>query len=271
MDEVQIRQDIVECARRLFEKGFVAANDGNISVRVGEGQFIATPTGRSKGFLRTDELVKIDSKGNVIEGDLKPSTEMLMHLAIYEERNDVNSVVHAHPVHATGFATANIPLDKCVLAEIVTTLGSIPLAPYGTPSTRELPDTIRGIIKHADAILLSNHGVVTCGSSVFDAYYKMERVEHYAHIMFVAKMLGGERVLDPVQVEKLNLIRGTYGTESTPNPGCIACSDDCIGDDCTLYDKKDSIIEQFRMNEGMSESPDDERIKDLIRGIIKNL
>jgi L-fuculose-phosphate aldolase len=272
MTELHIRQDIVECGRRLFEKGYVAANDGNISVRIGPNEILATPTGRSKGFMRVDELVRIDRRGNLLEGHLKPSTEMLMHLAIYEERPDINAVVHAHPVHATGFATANVPLEKCVLAEIITTLGSIPIAPYGTPSTKELPDSIREIIRHADACLLANHGALTCGKDVFDAYFKMERVEHYAHIMFVAKMLGGEKVLNTAQVEKLQSIRSTYGTADHRNPGCITCSDNCIGNDCTLYEKRDSIVETFRRSESSSAGAafQEEQIKQIIRDLIQS-
>ncbi|KAB2881344.1 class II aldolase/adducin family protein [bacterium] len=264
LDEFQIREDIVECGRRLYQKGFVAANDGNISVKISDDEILATPTGRCKGFLYTDELVKLNHKGDVLEGSAKPSTEILMHLAIYEERPDVRSVVHAHPIYATGFATANIPLSDCVLAEIVTTLGSIPIAPYATPSTPELADSIRNVIRHADACLLANHGVVTCGRNVFDAYYKMERVEHYAHIIYVAKMLGGERVLSPEEVQKLYQIRETYGTQTHANPGCLACTEDCVGGDCVLYEKKNKSHDSRN-------ATDETRISALIRDIIQTL
>jgi L-fuculose-phosphate aldolase len=204
----------------------------------------------------------LDLAGNVVSGGNKPSTEIQMHLAVYEERSDIRAVIHAHPPYATGFATANIPMEACVLAEIVTTLGSIPIAPYATPSTAELADSIRKYIRHADAVLLANHGVVTCGKDVFDAYYKMERVEHYAHILFVAKMLGGERVLDHEEVQKLSQIRSTYGTQANANPGCVACNGDCMGGDCTLYEKKKT-----------TQSPDlteqDDRLSMLIRDIIR--
>lgn len=239
LDQVgQIKRDIIECCRRVYARGYVAANDGNLSVRVGEDRIVATPTGRSKGYVRDDELVTLDRSGNVVDGLHRPSTEMLMHLRIYDVRPDVRAVVHAHPVHATAFATANLALDRCVLAEVVTTLGSIPLAPYATPSTPELPSSIEDIIRHADACLLANHGVVTCGMDIYDAYYKMERVEHYAHIVFLARMLGGERVLSPGQVSKLEHIRSTYGTADAVHPGCMSCSEDCVGGDCTLFESK---------------------------------
>ncbi len=241
MDETQIRLDIVECGRRLYEKSFVASNDGNLSVRLNDHEFLATPTGVSKGFLRPEDLVTIDLHGNLIKGTRRPSTEIKMHLAIYEIRPDVKSVVHAHPIYATGFATAGIELKDCVLAEIVTTLGSIPLAPYATPSTSELPDSIREIMRHSDACLLANHGAVTCGEHIYDAYFKMERVEHYAHILYVAKTLGGEKILTTQQVNKLDEIRDVYGTAGHANPGCITCEGDCIGSECVLYDK---IIEK---------------------------
>lgn len=255
-EEFQIRLDIVECGRRIYARNYVASNDGNISVRVGD-RIIATPTGISKGFMRAEDMVVLDMQGRVIEGACKPSTEIKMHLAIYEERKDVNSVVHAHPVHATGFATAQIELKDCVLAEIVTTLGSIPLAPYATPSTTELPDSVRPIIRHADACLLANHGVVTCGRDVYDAYYKLERVEHYAHILFVAKSLGGAKILSPQQVHKLETIRATYGTSDAHNPGCIACHGACIGSDCTLYETQQR-----------DQSASDLHVEETVRAII---
>ena len=263
-NEFQIRNDIIECGRRLYLKGFVASNDGNISVKIDDNEIIATPTGRSKGFLDPEDLVKLNRQGDVVDGNNKPSTEILMHLAIYEERPDINAVVHAHPVHATGFATANIPLEKCVLAEIVTTLGSIPIAPYATPSTPDLANSIRKIVRHADACLLANHGVVTCGKDVFDAYYKMERVEHYAHIIYIAKMLGGERVLNPEEVQKLSLIRETYGTQGNANPGCLACNQDCMGGDCALYRKSDTVPDN-------RVSSNEHYISNLIKNIIGSI
>lgn len=236
LEEMQaIKKELVDCCQRVYAKGYVAANDGNLSVRLDTGAILATPTGMSKGSVTEADLVVVDREGRVVEGTRSPSTELQMHRRIYDIRPDVMAVVHAHPVYATGFATANIPLDRCVLAEIVTTLGSVPLASYGTPSTSELPDSISEVLRTANACLLANHGVVTCGNDIFDAYYKMERVEHYAHIIFIARMLGGEKTLTATQVHRLRGLRSTYGTESSPDPGCTVCDKDCVGDDCTSY------------------------------------
>lgn len=267
-EELRIKQDILECGRRLYDKGMVAANDGNISVRLNDNEILSTPTGRSKGFMQIDELVKIDWQGRIIEGSHRPSTEMLMHLAIYQARPDVQAVVHAHPVYATGFATANLALDQCVAAEIITTIGSIPLARYGTPSTHELSDAVVEVMKNADACLMTNHGVVTCGKNVFDAYYKLERVEHYAHIIFVSRLLGGEKLLTRADVEKLNAIRSTYGTQSDANPGCRVCEDSCVGSDCSCYEKKDDAAMRSLLQDALSDHTDE---NNLIRSVIEKI
>jgi L-fuculose-phosphate aldolase len=173
-------EDIVEVGRRIYINGFVAANDGNISVRVGDDEIITTPTGVSKGFLTPDMLVKVNMDGQKISGNLRPSSEIKMHIEVYKQRSDVRAVVHAHPITATGFAVAGIPLEKCVLPEVVLSLGSIPIAKYGTPSTMELPEAINEFLPTCDAVLLANHGALTVGVDVFNAYYKMETLEHFA-------------------------------------------------------------------------------------------
>ncbi len=221
----------------MCDKGYVAANDGNISVRLDRQRILTTPTGVSKGRMTPESMVIVDYHGNPIsEG--KPSSELPVHLFVYSERPDVGAVVHAHPPFATGFATAGIALDKCVLAEIVVTIGSIPLAEYGTPSTSELPDTLKPYIQSCEAFLMANHGVVTIGKNLMDAFFKMERVEHYAKILFVARGLGGEQVLPKEQVEKLYDLRGFYGTAESVNPGCYACLDECIGESCVNHPVK---------------------------------
>lgn len=242
MSDSNLRRDIIECCRRVYQKGYVASNDGNLSVRIGSNQVICTPRGRNKGSLTAEDLVEIDLEGRVLSGNGLPSTEIPMHLAIYRARHDATAVVHAHPIYATGFATAGMDLSGCVAPEIITTLGSIPLAGYGTPSTEELPQAVVRVMLNADACLMANHGVVTCGKDVFDAYYKLERVEHYAHILFVSRMLGGERLLTREQVDKLDDIRQTYGTHNVPNPGCVACGEECLGSSCSLYEKKQEMF-----------------------------
>ena len=164
MSEQQLRDGIVEVGRRLYARGYVASNDGNISVRLDEARILTTPKSVSKGFMTPEMMVVTDLAGKKISGERDPSSELLMHLEVYRNRPDVRAVVHAHPPLATGFAVAGIPLDRAVLAEVITTLGSIPIAEYGTPSTQELPDAVRQYIKAHDGLLLANHGALTVGA-----------------------------------------------------------------------------------------------------------
>ena len=152
-----------------------------------------------------------DLTGRSSPGDRDPSSEMQMHLEVYRQRPDAMAVVHAHPPMATGFAVAGIPLDRAVLAEVVTTLGSVPIAEYATPSTKELPEAVRKYVKAHDGMLLANHGALTLGSDLFAAYYKMETIEHFAKISLVARLLGGERLLSRQEVDRLQGLRGMYG------------------------------------------------------------
>ena len=217
--EEQIRADIVEAGRRLYARAYVASNDGNISARLDDRRLITTPKSVSKGFMTPDMMVIVDYEGHKLAGDREPSTELPMHLEFYRNRPDVNAVVHAHPPHATGFAVAGIPLTKAVLAEVITTLGSIPIAAYGTPSTSELPEAVRKYVKAHDGMLLANHGAVTCGHDVLGAYYKMETIEHFARISLVARLLGGENLISREEVERLQGLRGMYGIPA-PAPLC---------------------------------------------------
>ncbi|MFQ5707902.1 MAG: class II aldolase/adducin family protein [bacterium] len=236
MSETQLRETIVEIGRRMYQRGFVAANDGNISARLDAKRVLTTPTGVSKGFMAPESLVVVDLQGQPLTPG-KPSTELPMHLFIYSERPDVSAVVHAHPPYATGFATAGLALDKCILAEVIVTIGTVPLAEYGTPSTEELPNTLKPYLHSCEAFLMANHGVVTVGKDLMDAFFKLERVEHYAHIVFIARALGGERILPKDAVEKLYTLRDKYGAVAL-NPGCYACYDDCIGETCVNHQTK---------------------------------
>ncbi len=220
MSEQQLRDGIVEVGRRLYARGYVASNDGNISVRLDEARILTTPKSVSKGFMTPEMMVVTDLAGKKISGERGPSSELLMHLEVYRNRPDVRAVVHAHPPLATGFAVAGIPLDRAVLAEVITTLGSIPIAEYGTPSTQELPDAVRQYIKAHDGLLLANHGALTVAHELFAAYYKMETIEHFAKISLVARMLGGERLLSQDEVMRLQGLRGTYGI-TAPAPICL--------------------------------------------------
>ena len=217
--EEQVRAEIVEVGRRLHDRGFIAANDGNISVRLDETRLLTTPTGVSKGFMTPDMLVMTDLQGVKLADGRSPSSELLMHLAVYELRPEIKAVVHAHPPTATGFAVAGIPLDRAVLAEVVTTLGSIPIAEYGTPSTPQLADAIRQFIEAHDGLLLANHGALTVADELLAAYYKMETIEHFARISLVARQLGRERLLSREEVVRLQDLRDMYGI-TAPAPFC---------------------------------------------------
>lgn len=217
--EERLRADMVEIGRRLHARAYVASNDGNLSARLAGDRLLATPKGVSKGFMTPDMMVVTDLDGSKVAGGRDPSSELLMHLAVYRNRPEIAAVVHAHPPTATGFAVAGIALDRAVLAEVVTTLGSIPIADYGTPSTQELADAVQEHVKAHDGLLLANHGALTLAGDLFAAYYKMETIEHFARISLVARQLGRERLLSREEVLRLQALRGTYGI-AAPAPIC---------------------------------------------------
>jgi L-fuculose-phosphate aldolase len=206
----QYRKQIVHYGRMLHERGFVAATDGNLSVRLDNGRILATPTCMSKGSMRASDLVVVDANGRLLSGHRRVSSEIGMHLLIYRLRPDVKGIVHAHPPTATGFAAAGVPLNQPLVCEVVIGLGSIPLAKYGTPGTTELTEALEPLVPHYDAILMSNHGVVTCGADLDQAYMKMETVEHFARIALVTHQLGHQQPLGAAELEKLEVVRERY-------------------------------------------------------------
>jgi len=236
--EKEIRDQICEVGRRVWLKGWVASNDGNISMKLDDRFIITTPTGVSKGFMSPDMLVKIDMDGNVREGYMRPSSESKIHIEAYRQRPDIGSVLHAHPPVCTGYAVANIPLDFQTLPEIIISLGSIPLAEYGTPSTTELSDSITELVKCHDAILLANHGAMTLGKDVMQAYYKMESVEHFAAISLTAHQLGGMKPISTPNVKKLEDIREQFGIK-IGGTACMNCGT-CTGtESCEMSTKSE--------------------------------
>jgi L-fuculose-phosphate aldolase len=216
-----VSRAIVLMCHRLYDRGFVTATDGNVSGRLECGNILVTPTSLNKGQVSESDLVEVKADGTPVTLSRRASTELDMHLFIYRQRSDVQAVVHAHPPHATGFATARKPLSACLFPEVIVGLGAIPLADYATPSTQEVAESLRPHVMHADAILLANHGVVTYGQNVEDAYFKMEKVEHAAHITFIAKMMGGEHALSRNELEKLGRIsQSSYGKDFAGRTAC---------------------------------------------------
>ena len=216
-----IKDQICDVCHKMWQLGWVAANDGNVSVRLGDGTFLATPTGISKSFITPDKLVRINDKGEVLEGTpgYKPSSEIKMHLRCYKEREDVNGVAHAHPPTATGYAVAGLSLDEYSMIETVIAIGSIPLTPYGTPSTDEVPNAIAPYLPEHDVLLLQNHGALTVGADLLTAYYRMETLELYAKISLTAHLLGGAREIPRDQIDKLMYLRKNYYKVTGRHPG----------------------------------------------------
>ena len=204
------REEIVRYGRMLHEKGFVAAMDGNLSVRLKQDRILVTPTGLSKGSMRPADLVIVDLEGKQVAGRRNVTSEIGMHLMIYRSRADVKAIVHAHPPTATGFAAAGIALTEPLVCEVVMGLGCIPLARYGTPGTAELAQSLEPYVSKYDAILMSNHGVVAYGDTIEHAYMKMETVEHFAQIALVTHLLGRRQPLQEREIEKLLLARTKY-------------------------------------------------------------
>jgi L-fuculose-phosphate aldolase len=209
---------LVDVSHRLYARGFVVATDGNVSARLDNGNVLTTRTSVNKGAVTASDLVEVDLSGRVVSGTSAPSSELPMHLFVYRSRPDVNAVVHAHPVYATGFAAAHRSLDACLLPEVILGLGSVPLAKYATPSTDEVAESLAPFIAHSSSILLANHGVVTFGSDLMEAYFRMEKTEQAAHITFVARMLGGEQALDAEKVERLRSVTSNPCGCSGPAP-----------------------------------------------------
>lgn len=240
VNEYEIKKEICEIGKRIYNRGMVAANDGNISVKLNDHEFLCTPTGVSKGFMTPEFICKVNENGEVLQANkgFKPSSEIKMHMRVYKERSDVNSVVHAHPMYATAFAIAGIPLTQPIMPEAVIALGCVPIAEYGTPSTNEIPDAVSKYLQYFDAVLLENHGALAYSDSLLNAYHKMESVEFYAQLLFLSRQLGGPKELSKAQVERLYEIRRQFGLKGKHpanicmnakdgKPSCHSCTGGC--------------------------------------------
>ena len=240
VNEFEIKKQICEIGKRIYAQGMVASNDGNISVKLNDNEFLCTPTGVSKGFMTPEYICKVDRDGKVIQANpgFKPSSEIKMHMRVYKERPDVTAVVHAHPMYATAFAIAGIPLTQPIMPEAVIALGCVPIAEYGTPSTEEIPDAVSKYLQSFDAVLLENHGALSFSDSLLSAYHKMESVEFYAKLLYLSRQLGGPKELSEAQVQRLYEIRRQFGMKGKhpadlcPNvqagkPSCHGCGGNC--------------------------------------------
>jgi L-fuculose-phosphate aldolase len=228
--EQEHRQDLLRVCRLIYDKGWVAMNDGNVSIRLDEDRILCTPTAVSKGFVQPEDLIVCDMNGQKVEGRREGTSEIAMHITIYSLRPDIRSVVHAHPPTATGFASAGRALDKAMLPEVVIQLGAVPLATYGLPGTPALSAGMLPYIPQYDAILLENHGCTAYGKDVWEAFFRMEMVEHFARITFVAELLGGARALPREEVEKLFAARTRYNVNSKAEikPGMPLVAEDLL-------------------------------------------
>lgn len=205
VNEYEIRKQMCDVGQRVYNRGMVAANDGNFSVKIGPNEILCTPTGVSKGFMTPNMICKVDMDGNVLKTDgiHKPSSEVKMHLRVYKCRPDVNAVVHAHPMYGTAHAICGIPLTKQIMPESTIFLGEVPIAPYGMPSTPEIPDAIEPYFNAYDAVLLENHGALAWGVDLLGAYFKMEGLEFYAQLSYTTQMMGGPKELPAHEVQRL--------------------------------------------------------------------
>lgn len=208
--ELNLRSELIKACRKLDTKGLIAANDGNVSCRAGENTILITPGGVSKGDIEAEDLVKTTMQGDLLEGTRKPSSEIRMHLYVYENRPDVSAIVHAHPTMATAFTLAGFPFNSKVLPEVWLMLGHVPTAPYATPSTAEVPRSIAPYVEKHRAILLRRHGALTFGENVNEACMRMEKLEHAARILFFASMLEDRKTPVPLydsEIRKLEELR----------------------------------------------------------------
>lgn len=211
MDITQLKRQLVKVCRMLYDRQLVSAADGNVSIRAGEDLMLITPSKVNKGLLTEDMILTVDFKGNVIKGNLKSSKEQGLHIKIYKDRQDVNAVIHTHPPYSTAFALAHEDIKSNYLIESLMLLGDVALAPYGTPGTKEVPDSIEGLTKDHDAILLKNHGAITYGSDIIDAFNKMDALENVAKTIILSKIVGLPNEIPEDKVSYLKELRSRKG------------------------------------------------------------
>lgn len=264
MTEFEAKKTIIEVGKRMYNRGYVAANDGNISVKVGPNSVWVTPTGVSKGYMTPDILVKVDLNGKVIFGKTKPSSEIKMHLRVYNENPAVMAVTHAHPPVATSFAISGYQLDRALLPEAVINLGSVPIAPYATTGTQEVPDSIAPFCKTHNAVLLANHGALTWGRDLLEAYHRLESLEYYATIMmYTGRIIGKANELSCNQVSELVKIRENMGIKSGGDMKC-AINENNLGG----FSSPDIQAHQFEIRQ---KDEKEDLIKQIVERVTKSI
>lgn len=234
MNVHKVKQDICEIGRRIYNKGFAAANDGNISVRIDENRVLCTPTLHCKGFLKPDDIATIDMTGKQIAGSKKRSSEALLHLEIYKARDNIKSVVHCHPPHATAFAVAREPIPQCVLPEVEVFLGDVPITRYETPGGKEFAETILPFVAKTNVIVLANHGTVSYGEDVEKAYWWTEILDAYCRILMLSRSIGNVSFFPEQKERELLELKKEWGYEDPRNTAeykdCDICGNDIFRD-----------------------------------------
>jgi L-fuculose-phosphate aldolase len=226
-NEFKIKEQVCDIGRRVYARGFAAANDGNITFRLNDNAFLCTPTMVSKGYMKPDDICKVDADGKQLAGKRKRTSEVLLHLAIYKARPDVNAVVHCHPPHATAFAVAHEPIPKCILPEVEVFLGEVPIAVYETPGNNKFAETVLPYVKNCNTILLANHGTVTFGKDLEQAYFNSEIIDAYCKILILAKQLGPINYFSEEKTRELLALKKRLGYTDPrlDNPDCDVCGD----------------------------------------------
>jgi L-fuculose-phosphate aldolase len=227
MNEHKIKEQICEIGRRVYAKGFAAANDGNITVRLNEKEVLCTPTMVCKGFLKPEDICKVDLEGNQLAGTRKRTSEVLLHLAVYKRRPDVMAAVHCHPPHATAFAVAHEPIPKCVLPEVEVFLGEVPIAVYETPGNLKFAETVAPYVKDCNTILLANHGTLSFGPTLENAYWNTEIIDAYCRILILARQLGRVHYFDETKTKELLALKKRLGYDDVRfhYPDCPTCGE----------------------------------------------
>jgi L-fuculose-phosphate aldolase len=227
MNEFKLKEYMCEIGRRVYNRGFAAANDGNITIRLNEREILCTPTMISKGFMKPDDVCTVNYDGKQLAGKRKRSSEVLLHLAVYKARPDVNAVVHCHPPHATAFAVAHEPIPKCILPEVEVFLGEVPIAMYETPGNQKFAETILPFVKNCNTVILANHGTVSWGPDLEKAYWNTEIVDAYCRILILAKQLGPINYFSDEQTRELLALKQKLGYTDPrlENPNCDICGD----------------------------------------------